>query len=100
MGARPVALLDALRFGDLIHKALEAWWTNRWSAERLDLDTLEVRCREFPERYASISGGELSLVYETVGKPGIDSLVLSPESARLLARALTQWADDQEGKGS
>lgn len=28
---------DALRFGDMIHVALEAWWRNRWSENRVTL---------------------------------------------------------------
>lgn len=65
-------------------------------AERLDLATLEVPCAEFPTRHAFISGGELSIE----NGAAMVSLVLNVDNSRLLARALTQWADEQEGKGS
>lgn len=63
----------------------------------LDLATLRVPCAEDPATdYAHIDGPYLDV--RNVDRQG--TLALTVPSARLLARALTQWADDQEGKGS
>ncbi len=74
-------------------------------AERLDLDTLRVPCAVEPKDALLVSAppslAALRLAVERQDYPSsVHAIALDVAGARLLARALTQWADDQEGKGS
>lgn len=71
----------------------------RTDAAPLDLATLRVPCARQPGDWARIVNDQLQLGPDEDGDPA-HWIALSPASARLLALALTQWADKQEGKGS